>query len=74
MNKKMVFLALLVALAGCAEARAIRQSIGLYGADAADQALETALWTVCNASPVGAVERRFKTDAEKAARKVICPQ
>lgn len=62
----------LLLIAGCAEMSAIRQSIGLYGADAADQTLETAIWTICDASPVGAVGRRFKTDDEKAALAVIC--
>lgn len=73
MNKKLLILALLGVLAGCAEVNGIRQAIGLYGANAADQALETALWEMCRGSPVGAIERRFDTDEEKAAWRVLCP-
>ena len=63
----------MAALTGCAEVNAIRQSIGLYGGNAADQTLESAMWTICKASPVGAIERRFKTEAEKSAWRTLCP-
>ena len=71
--KKLLLIIFLVALASCAEVNAIRQSIGIYGADAADQTLDTAIYTICRASPIGAINRRFKTDAEKSAYRSICP-
>jgi hypothetical protein len=58
---------------GCAEVAAVRSGVAEHGADAADQALETAIWTMCSASPVGAIKRRFKTEEERAAYNVICP-
>lgn len=69
---KPLMLALILSISGCAEINALRSLVGLYGADASDEALNTALWTICNASPIGAHKRRFKTDAEIAAVKVIC--
>ena len=72
--KKLIFSILFVLLlTGCAEVNAIRQSIGLYGSNAADQTLDSAIWTICSASPVGAINRRFRTDAEKSAWREICP-
>ena len=59
-------------LTGCAEFRAIQASIATHGAEGADQVLESAVYIVCNGATVGAIERRFKTDGEKEARKVIC--
>jgi hypothetical protein len=57
----------------CAEFGAFRSGVAEHGADAADQALEAAIWTICNATPVGAVKRRFKSEEERAAYNVICP-
>lgn len=73
MIKMIAILALLGALTGCAEVNGIRQAIGLYGANAADQALETAIWEICKGSPIGAINRRFDTEPEKQAWQAICP-
>jgi len=73
MIKRILLVLVMVALTGCLEVRAIRQSIGLYGAEAADQAVDTAIWTLCQASPIGAINRRFITDAQKTAYRTICP-
>jgi len=69
---KPLILALILSLTSCAEFQAIKSAIGSYGADGSDEVLDTAIWTICNASPVGAHKRRFKTDDEIAAVKVIC--
>ena len=53
---KLVVIALLVALAGCAEYRAV---IGARGAEAADAALQDSEWMVCRASTAGALERKY---------------
>lgn len=58
---------------GCAEIDASRAAIAEHGADASDQALDTAIWTMCNATPVGAIKRRFKTEAERDAYNKLCP-
>jgi hypothetical protein len=58
---------------GCAEIAAFKSGIAEHGADASDEALETALWTICKATPVGAVKRKFKSDEERAAYNAICP-
>jgi len=73
MIKMIAILALLGALTGCAEFNTLRQSVGLYGAKASDQALDTAIWQICFGSPIGAINRRFKTEPEKQAWQAICP-
>ena len=70
--KNILLAIFLTTLTGCGMANAIRQSIGLYGADAADQALETALFALCKGTTVGAIDRRFKTQAEKDAWSAFC--
>ena len=60
---------LVLALSGCVELKAV---VGTYGAQASDEALTTALWTICSASPIGATKRRFKTADEKEAIGVLC--
>ena len=59
-------------LSGCAEVAAFRSGVATHGSDAADQALETTLWALCNASPVGAINRRFKTQDEIEAYQRLC--
>ncbi len=59
-------------LAGCAEIAAARAAVAQHGADGADQALDAAIWAMCNGSPVGAVVRRFDTEPERAAYTIIC--
>lgn len=60
----------LVLLTGCATYNA---AIAQRGAQASDQALTAALWTICNATPVGAIKRRFRAAEERAAYNAICP-
>lgn len=75
MKRIMLILAVLLLSAcssGCAEIAALRAGAASHGADAADQTLETALWAICNATPVGAIKRRFKTDEERAAYSTLC--
>lgn len=66
---KLLAIGLILILSGCAELKAV---VGTYGAQASDEALSTALWTICNASPVGAHKRRFKTVEEIAAVRILC--
>ncbi len=69
---KPIILILMLSLAGCAEFQAIKSAVGSYGASGSDEILDSAIWTICNASPIGAHKRRFKTDEEIAAVKVVC--
>ena len=69
---KPLLLVFILSLTGCAEWQAIKSAVGSYGADGSDEVLDSAIWTICNASPIGAHKRRFKTDDEIAAVKVIC--
>lgn len=66
-----IFIALL--LSGCASYDLYKAAIAEEGAKAADSALEAAIWHICNASPVGAIKRRFKTDREITAYNILCP-
>ena len=67
--KKILLMAAVVAISGCAEFRAM---VAANGAEASDASLSVAVWEMCNASPVGAVDRRFNTPELKAARELIC--
>ena len=67
--KKILLVATVVVISGCAE---LKMAVGTYGAQASDEALSTAMWTMCAASPIGAIERRFNTPELKAARELIC--
>jgi hypothetical protein len=69
-----VLVVTLIALNSCAEFAAGRSAVAKHGADAADQVLESALWTICNGVSVGAIKRRFKTQDERAAYNVLCPE
>lgn len=72
-NFKSIFILGLLFLSGCGTVSTIRGIVADQGADAADQALETSLWTLCNGSPVGAINRRFRDESERAAYRTICP-
>jgi len=63
----------LLMMQGCAEFSAFKSGVAEHGADASDQVLESALWTVCTGVSVGAVKRRFKTEQERAAYNDLCP-
>ena len=58
----------------CAELGAAKSGIASHGAQASDETLDAAIWTLCNAVSVGAVKRRFKTDDEKAGYNSMCPE
>lgn len=62
------------ALNGCAEARVIKKSVAEHGASAADEALETAVWTICNGTSIGAVSRYFNTPKKAQVWRDLCPQ
>lgn len=66
---KAIALIFVVTLAGCSTYRNIAAT---QGAEAADAALETAEWTLCNAAPVGAVKRRYQTQELQDAYNTIC--
>ena len=59
-------------LLGCAEWQAIKSGIGSYGASGSDEALDTAIWTICKAAPIGSYKRRFKTNEEIVAVNILC--
>lgn len=67
-------LIIVMVLSGCAELNAFRSGIATHGADASDQTLETAIWGICNGIPVGAINRRFKSNDERQAYSVLCPE
>lgn len=68
---KLAIPALALLISGCSSYNAV---IAERGAAASDQATEAALWALCNAIPVGAIKREFKTEAEREAYGVICPE
>lgn len=69
--KALILITLLI-LPGCAEWQAIKSGIGSYGAHGSDEFLETNIWSICNATPIGAYKRRFKTPEEIAALNILC--
>lgn len=63
---KTVLVLLILMLTGCAEMSAFRFGFASHGADVADQALATAEWGVCKAPTMGAWQRRYGNNPEKA--------
>ena len=59
---RILIIASLSLLCSCAEFNAI---INTYGAGASERALESAEWTICTASPVGAVRARYASRAKE---------
>lgn len=74
MKKIVILAALLLSLTACAEWGAIQSGAASHGAQAADEMVQTTIWTLCNAAPVGAIKRRFKTDSELAAYDSLCSE
>ena len=72
MNKIFYLCVIVLTLTSCAEWQAIKSAVGSYGADGSDEVLDSAIWTICNASPIGAHKRRFKTVEEIESVKMLC--
>jgi uncharacterized BrkB/YihY/UPF0761 family membrane protein len=62
-------LAALILVSGCSTFNA---ATAQRAADASDTALDTVVWTLCRATPVGAIQRRFRSEADQAAYRAIC--
>ena len=56
-------------LSGCVQFNAMVTS---YGAQAAKQALTVAEYTLCDASPVGAIRARYNDPEKMAAWQALC--
>jgi len=67
--RALLLITLLSLLVGCAVFNAANAE---RAAQASDTALAAVLWSLCKATPVGAVKRRFKTDEEQDAYNTIC--
>lgn len=65
--KTVLVLALIALLSGCAQFGVARQAVALHGAQAADDARDTAEWTLCNGITVGAWRRGYAGSPGKAA-------
>jgi hypothetical protein len=68
----MFAVSVVMALGGCAEFQAAKQGVNEYGSQAADEALDVAIWQMCQAATVGSVKRRFKTIQEINAYNAMC--
>ncbi len=69
---KISLLILVVILQGCAEWQAFTTGIGSYGSQASDEELKASIWMICNATPVGAIERRFNTPEKREIYREMC--
>ncbi len=73
--KTLIALTLATLLTGCAEYGVVKQAVAVNGAKAADEARETAEWTLCDAITVGAWRRAYAGDAKKAGGwQALCAQ
>lgn len=63
---KALALILVVTLSGCAGFSAVKTTVAIEGAKAADEALRVSEWGVCEATTVGAWKRKFGQNHEKA--------
>lgn len=70
--KLTIALITLLALTGCAEFNAFKSGVATHGAEAADQTVEVSIWSLCEASSVGSIKRRFKTTEERDAYNAMC--
>ena len=70
--KLLTILLISMTLLGCAEWQAIKSGIGSYGASGSDEFLDSNIWSICNATPIGAYKRRFKLPEEVAALNILC--
>lgn len=60
-------LILLFLVSGCAEFSAFKSGVASHGASAADEALAVSEWGVCKAPTMGAWQRRYGNNPDKAA-------
>jgi hypothetical protein len=70
--KNLVILSLVAALTGCSGFYTAKKAAAEHAQRAADEALSDAVWIICKASPIGAINRRFKTEVERKARASVC--
>lgn len=64
---------LALTISACAGTDAIRRGIAERGSDLSDRAVEDAVFILCRAAPIGAINRRFAQDREKAqAYAILC--
>jgi hypothetical protein len=61
-------LSALTALSGCGYSDAYRGAAAETGAEAADDVLETGVWTVCQASTIGSVRRAYGGSVDQAKK------
>ena len=67
-----IFISIII-LSGCAQWGAVKTAVADRGAHVADEALDVAIWQLCNASTYGAIKREFAGNVNKAtALKVLC--
>ncbi len=70
--KILVALLAVVALSGCAEFTALKSGVGTYSQKAADDALDVKVWSLCNVTSRGSVERNFDTPEKKRRLDEFC--
>ncbi len=69
-SKLLLIAAVAISLGGCS----VISGVFDKAADANDQAIESAIFTVCKAASVGSVKRKFNTSELMAKYNVICSQ
>jgi len=69
---KVVLFSLFIPLAACSQSNIIRSEVAARAANAADQALETAEWGVCEGSTMGAVNRRYNSEEKRSNYDKFC--
>jgi hypothetical protein len=62
----LMLFSVVAALSGCAEFNAAQVAIADHGAQAADAALRTSKWGVCQATTIGALERDLGGDSTRS--------
>lgn len=63
---------LLLVLSGCAEWQSLSVAVGTYGQKAADEAMKTKVWSLCNVTSIGSVNRTFDTPEKLAGFNTFC--
>lgn len=64
--KTVLVLLMMALLSGCAGWQVVQAGVARNGALVADEALETAEWAVCEAPTMGAWQRRYGSQPDRA--------
>jgi len=70
--KILITLILALSLGGCGAWAYIQDKVAGDGAEVSDEALKTAIWTICKGVSIGAIDRYFDTEEKATVWHDLC--